>query len=103
MEYFNRNSNGEFIQTYGKDAIIEVFKVAKGGKSDRVDLLFKTSTDRYQFVFEGVCLLDGEIIVEFSYGDYIPDEILYFGDHVPGHVPENWKREIKLNKIIKNI
>lgn len=97
-----RNSNIDFIEQYGKDAFIQVFECAKGKKVERVNLLYKDSADKYNITFEGLCLLDGVTIVEFSIGDYIPDEILYFGDHVPAYVPENWKREIKLNRLLKD-
>lgn len=97
-----RNSNLDFIEQYGKDAFAQVFNAANGKKTERVNLLYKDSADKYNITFEGLCLLDGVTIVEFSIGDYIPDEILYFGDHVPSHVPENWKREIKLNRLFKD-
>jgi hypothetical protein len=102
MEYLGRNSNAEFIEQYGKDAFVQIFDCANGKKTERVDLLYKDSADKYNITFEGLCLLDGLIVVEFSIGDYIPNEILYFGDHVPQHVPKEWQRQIKLNRFFKD-
>lgn len=97
-----RNSNVEFIEKYGRDAFVQIFKCAHGENTERVNLLYKDSADKYNITFEGLCLLDGLIIVEFSIGDYIPDEILYFGDYIPSYVPDHWKREIKLNRFFKD-
>lgn len=104
MEYFGRNCNKEFIERFGKEIFVEVFKcITSENDTNNVRLLSKMDEDKYGIIKVGYCLVNEETVVQFSEGLYTGEEVIDFSEsYIPEFLSKDKKREIKLGRLFKN-
>jgi hypothetical protein len=109
-EIIGRNDNRRFLEEFGQEIFDEMenqLKLGNKQKSSRVELLSRSPGDRYGFTSEGIFLVQGVTLVEFE--TYLSDvgldeciDILgYSHTDMYYNISSDWKREIKINRLVK--
>ena len=107
-EIVGQNDNRRFIEEFGQDILDAMTTHLNLRKQvhEEVEMISKYPLDKYGFTNSGVFLIQGTTLVEFeSYidGEYNEciDIVGYSHTDMYTSISLKWKREIKINRLIK--
>lgn len=101
-EYFGKNHNSKFVEEFGIHIFEELKNCIYSSKNTKnIKLIRKNPLDKWKMSNDGYCLLNETIVI--SWADYVGEiNIFEYGGYelLPDYLGI-WKREVKINELLK--